>query len=135
MIKKLILPLLALGLLLAACGGSSSGPTGVTWKLVSYGPPGDEVDAVADVPTSLVFGDDGQVGGNMGCNSFGGEYEVEGSKITFGPLVSTLMACDEPIMNQETAVLGIFTDTVDYKMNGTTLTITGADGSVATFAR
>jgi heat shock protein HslJ len=127
--------LLALALLLAACGGASSALTGVTWKLVSYGPPGAEQDAVADVPTSLVFGDDGQVSGSMGCNSFGGEYKVEGNQITFGPLVSTLMACDEPIMNQESAVLKIFTGTVDYQVDGTTLTITGADGSVATFTQ
>jgi heat shock protein HslJ len=133
--KKLVISLLALALLLAACGGASSALTGVTWKLVSYGPPGAEQDAVADVPTSLVFGDDGQVSGSMGCNSFGGEYKVEGNQITFGPLVSTLMACDEPIMNQESAVLKIFTGTVDYQVDGTTLTITGADGSVATFTQ
>lgn len=135
MTKKFVIPLLALALLLAACGGAPSGLTGVTWKLVSYGTPGAEQDAVADVPTSLVFGDDGQVSGSMGCNSFGGEYKVDGNQITFGPLVSTLMACDEPIMNQESAVLKIFTGSVDYKISSTTLTITGADGSVATFTQ
>jgi heat shock protein HslJ len=133
--KRLTFPLLVLALFLAACSGSSSGLTGVTWKLVSYGPPGDELAAVTDVVTSLVFGEDGKVSGNMGCNSFGGDYTASGSQITFGPLASTLMACDPPIMNQETGVLGILSGKVDYKVSGTLLTITNADGTAATFSK
>jgi heat shock protein HslJ len=130
--KKLSLSLLLVGLLLVACSGQPS-LTGATWKLVSYGPPGDDLAAMADVPTSLVFGTDGKVNGNMGCNSFGGDYKSSGGKITFGPIMSTMMACDQPIMNQEQGVLGILMGTVDYRVADGRLTLTNADGTVATF--
>jgi heat shock protein HslJ len=36
---------------------------------------------------------DGKVMGNSGCNRLSGTYKVEGNKITFGPMISTKMAC------------------------------------------
>jgi heat shock protein HslJ/membrane-bound inhibitor of C-type lysozyme len=43
---------------------------------------------------SLKFTADGKVSGKTDCNSFGGTYTLENSKITFGPLASTLMYCE-----------------------------------------
>lgn len=40
-----------------------------------------------------------RVSGNDGCNSFSGAMEVQGSKIKFGPIISTKMAC--PGMNSQ----------------------------------
>lgn len=34
-----------------------------------------------------------EVGGNNSCNSFGGSFSLDGQKISFGNLHSTLMAC------------------------------------------
>jgi heat shock protein HslJ len=133
MLKKFTIPLAALAIFLAACGGSPSGLTGVTWHLVSYGATPDETDALPDVPTSLVFNDDGTVGGSAGCNQFGGDYETAGDQITFGPLTSTLMACEQPIMDQESAVLATLSGTVSYSIDGNTLRITGEDGTVLVF--
>jgi putative lipoprotein len=89
--------------------------------------------AAQDVETSLVFGEDGKVSGTMGCNRFGGEYETKGDQLTFGPLMSTLMGCQEPIMSQETTVMAIMSDTVSYKVDGSALILTASDGSVASF--
>jgi heat shock protein HslJ len=52
---------------------------------------------------------------------------VEGNQITFGEFVSTLMACDDPIMAQEEAAHKVMTGTAAYKIEGNTLTITKDD--------
>ena len=72
----------------------------------------------------LTFNEDGTVSGTSGCNGLGGDYTVEGDQITFGEFVSTLMACDDPIMRQEEAAHKVMTGTASYRIEGDTLTIT-----------
>lgn len=36
---------------------------------------------------------DQHVGGNSGCNNYGGEFSIKGSDISFGQMTSTMMAC------------------------------------------
>jgi len=122
--------ILFVGSMLVACA-TASPLTGATWHLVSYGSASKPTPAIPDVETSLTFDDAGKVGGNVGCNSFGGEYEIRGEKITFNTLTSTLMACEEPRMQQETAVFNLLTGTLDFKVSGNTLTISSPDGSSA----
>jgi heat shock protein HslJ len=69
----------------------------------------------------------------MGCNQFGGDYETSADQITFGPMNSTLMACEEPLMTQESAVLAMLSGTVTYQVDATRLTLTAEDGSVVVF--
>ncbi len=131
----LILLIIASSMLAACSGGASSSVVG-DWKLISYGSAGSPTPALPDTETSLAFDADGKVGGTVGCNSFGGDYTIEGETITFSAITSTLMACAEPIMEQESAVLGSLVDTVNFKVSGNTLTITSADGNSAlTFER
>jgi len=127
--KKLIILFALAGLLLAACSGSSSASPEGEWILVSYGDPASPTPAAPDVETSIVFGEDGQVNGTAGCNGFGGDYSVNDDAITFGPLVSTLMFCEGPAGEQETATFAVFVDTAGFTVDGDTLTITSADGS------
>lgn len=55
---------------------------------------------------TLEFGEDGQVGGSGGCNSYGGKYRAEGETLTFGEIESTLMACaDGQVTTQESRFL------------------------------
>ena len=108
---------------LSACSGSSSPSLVGDWKLVSY----NSTPALPEVDTNITF-DAERMGGSVGCNSFGGDYKVSGATITFGPVMSTMMACDEKIMQQEGSVLGTFVETVNFKMDGNTLTITSTDG-------
>ena len=129
--KRIILtvvPLMLLtALVLSAC--SSDSLAGTSWTLVSYGDPSNPTAAVSGVDTSLVFGSDGQVSGSMGCNGFGGDYQIKNGQIVFGSIISTLMACEEPRMSQETATFAVMSGTVEYSINGNILTITSADGS------
>jgi heat shock protein HslJ len=130
--KKSLLSVLTLitlaGLLLSACSGSSASLEG-EWSLVSYGDASSPTPALPNVETSINFDADGQFGGAVGCNSFGAEYSVSGDKITFGPILSTMMFCED-INEQESTVLGIFNDkALTVKSDGTTLTLITADGS------
>jgi heat shock protein HslJ len=83
--------------------------------------------AVPDVDASLIFGEDGTISGNVGCNSLGGEYTVDGDQITFNNLASTLMACDDVLMDQESAVLQVLSGTARFEIENETLTIVNSD--------
>ncbi len=124
-------------IILFACAssGASATPKG-EWTLVSYGDASDPTPALPDVETSINFNEDGTFGGNVGCNSFGADYKVDGDQITFGSIVSTMMFCNE-ISTQESAVLAILTDkTVSFTVNGDQLTLTSTNGaSVVALAR
>lgn len=107
---------------------------GTSWTLTSYGPASAQVPAAPDVETILEFGDDGTVSGSFGCNGLSGDYSVSGQTITFGPLISTKMACDEPRMTQENEAFKVLNGTVDFVLAGQAgdiLIITSADGSSA----
>ena len=138
--KKYLLTLLLISLALSACSGQSTpspepgAPEGSdagtligAWKLTAYGPVDAPTPAVEGVDAGLTFNGDGTVSGSSGCNGLGGDYTVEGDKITFGEFVSTLMACDEPIMVQEESAHRVMTGTATYKIAGNTLTITNND--------
>ncbi len=124
-------------IILSACSGgaASASPTG-EWTLVSYGDASNPTPALPDVETSINFNEDGTFGGNVGCNSFGADYKVDGDRITFGSIMSTMMFCNE-VSTQESAVLAILTDkTVSFTVNGDQLTLTSTDGaSVVALAR
>lgn len=125
--KKYVFALLALLILSACSSGNSASVTG-TWKLVSYGSASNQTPATADVDTSIEF-KDGQVNGNVGCNGFGGDYKVDGDRLTFGPIMSTMMFCEGPVGDQEMGTLMVLKESATFVLDGDTLTVTSADGS------
>ena len=50
----------------------------------------------------IQFGAKGEMNGNGGCNNFGGSYEVNGSRLIVGPIMSTKKACFGDVMKMET---------------------------------
>lgn len=68
--------------------------------------------------------------GNVGCNGFGGEYTVKGDTIRFGPVMSTMMFCEE-IVEQESGSLAVFQEETMFVLDGNMLTITSADGAMS----
>jgi heat shock protein HslJ len=131
--KKIILVIILTSLALAACGsaGGSAALAGTTWKLVSYGSASNPTPAVSDAKTALTFDKDGKLSGNVGCNSISGDYTLNGEQVNFGAVVTTLMACADPLMQQESAVLKMFSGTVKYTVTSGQLTLTSADGATA----
>ncbi|MBX3035519.1 MAG: META domain-containing protein [Anaerolineales bacterium] len=126
--KKIYFLLIALVVLLSACSGNSVSLEG-EWKLVAYGDSSNPTSALPNVETSINFDADNQVGGNVGCNSFGGEYKLNGNQVTFSGIFSTLMFC-EGTMDQETVFLNILSEqTLNFELSGNQLTLTSQDGS------
>ncbi|HET9913920.1 MAG TPA: META domain-containing protein [Anaerolineales bacterium] len=128
--KKYLLTLFVIALAISACTTEGAGaPLSLTgaWKLTSYGPVDGQTSAVADAEAGLTFNEDGTVTGNSGCNGLGGTYTVEGDQVTFSEVVSTLMACDDPRMEQEDAFQQVLTDSATFRIEGNTLTLTNHD--------
>ena len=48
---------------------------------------------VVDTDLTADFSADGTISGNTGCNSFRGDYTLEGEKLRVGPLTATKDAC------------------------------------------
>ncbi|MGE6698889.1 META domain-containing protein [Hyphomonas sp. NPDC076900] len=74
-------------------------------------------------PITVKFGEDGRVSGFGGCNTYGGSFGETDGKVTFGDLISTMMACLDPRAGaQEGALYAAF--------KGTATFAPGADGKV-----
>ncbi len=126
-----LLPII-FGLLLSACssGTSTTNLKDTNWKLEAYGPANNPIPSAIGVETSIKFGTDGKVSGNLGCNSMGGDYTMKGNQISFKSMFMTEMACDEPRMSQESISLSILSGTVDYIVEGDKLTIMNGENQL-----
>lgn len=112
----------------AACADTNTSLTG-DWQLISYGDASSPTPAISGVDTSVSFGEDGQFGGTVGCNTFGGEYKVNGNQVAFSGVFSTLMFC-EGTSDQESAVLAILSDkTLNFSVSGSQLTLSSESGT------
>jgi heat shock protein HslJ len=109
-------------------GGSADGSTleGVTWVLQR-----DSIDdLVADTPAEArvdILFDGGQASGASGCNRYFGDYQTDGSAITFGPLGGTQMACEEPLMDLEATYLAALEAVSEFEVSADELVLTGDD--------
>jgi heat shock protein HslJ len=103
---------------------------GATWVLKSYGDPNDLKAAVADRATTLTFDKETKrVGGNGGVNSYGGEYTIDGDKLTVSEIIHTMMASiNEALNTQETQFFKILQSAQSFEINGKELTINGTEG-------
>ena len=78
--------------------------------------------------TDLTIEQDGTVVLHTGCNSGGGTATVADSTISFGPVVTTKMACaDEAGRQTEAAVLAVIDGTVTWSITERSLTVTKGD--------
>lgn len=102
------------------------GLEGATWQLISF-VDGEGTMAQADVEATITF-EDGQVGGNAGCNRFFASYTLEGDQLTISQAGSTMMACPEPAMSQEQAFLANLGQVASYAISGAELTLFDAAG-------
>ncbi len=102
---------------------------GTTWQLdgIRIGDSVSSVPAGKRLPTLTITGD-GTVNLDTGCNSGGSTATVQDSTITFGPVMTTKMACAGKAGRQtESAVLAVLDGAVEWSITEKTLTLTKGD--------
>ncbi|SEK21152.1 META domain-containing protein [Rhodococcus maanshanensis] len=104
--------------------------TGTTWvvdQLISPTAVTTSVALETAAPT-LLIGDDGSVSGSTGCNRMTGTAQVAGDKVTFGPLATTMMACEPDVAEVERAVLGVLNGETTFTVDADRARVMQADG-------
>jgi heat shock protein HslJ len=101
---------------------------GTLWTLVSYADnEGETVEVLPGTEVTAQF-NDGTVSGTAGCNNYFASYELDGDQLTVELGGSTMMACEEAIMVQESAYMSNLAASAAFLITGNRLQIAGADG-------
>jgi heat shock protein HslJ len=101
-----------------------------TWRVAAV----DGADAGPDPERApwLTFDGDGQVYGFAGVNRVRGTWTLDGDTVTFGPLVTTLMAGPEPAMRLEAALTRLLDGPLTLTESGGARVLRAADGRAVT---
>ena len=149
MTPRLAIALLALtGLALAACGSDDPGTepdpvddtaadsddggsaaTVTTADLAGMGFASSTVtgyDLVEGSEITMNFLDD-RVSVDAGCNIMNGGFEIADGAFTASQLASTMMACEQPLMDQDMWVGAFRSSSPTIALAGSTLTLTGCN--------
>jgi len=105
--------------LLNGCGGEkvAADPlAGTQWQVGAYDKAGGMTSPVAGTQLTAEFAE-GQVRGTAGCNSYAAAYTVDGDSLSIAQPVATMMACEQPIMDQETAFLSALASAKSFKQD------------------
>ena len=105
---------------------------GTSWVLTDFNLNNDPVQG--DAMISAAFAD-GQVSGSAGCNNYNATVSSEGGQaLTIGPAISTMMACEEPAMSQETKYLSALQGAMQwsYYLGNLAITYQTEDGNIGT---
>jgi len=107
-------------------------PVGVEWRLTSYLNRANVLTPVTGIkPVTALFDSSGKLSGSGGCNQYSAAYSVSGTSITISQSATTLMACEESVMQQESMYLADLTKASSYSNTpGDTLTFYDASGAV-----
>jgi heat shock protein HslJ len=120
-------------LLLAGCSTPSSPVSaleGPTWVLRDI----DDASIMDGSYADLTIGADGSFHGNASCNGYGGKASVGRETITFGPVISTKMACTPSgTMQQEAHFLNAFDRVAHWHVAGRALSFLDADGKTVLY--
>jgi len=107
--------------------------TETDWVLVGLGDRANPAGAGGrPVTLRIETGANAIAAGFAGCNQYTGPYSIRGDSISFGPSVSTRMACNEG-MDVEYGYLATLPQVVRYSVADSTLTFFGESGALATF--
>ena len=124
-LKTISVMLVVLGILLTACSSKPS-LSGTKWRLTHLA--SQPVLTETEVTLNL---ESGALGGNDGCNSYGGSYTIDGSTIKVGTdIISTMMYCNEQIQTQTNAFYQALLDAATYNLTGGKLSLMDSSGTV-----
>jgi len=103
--------------------------TNTYWRLVELaGEPTEVVEGQRE-PHLRLIQEGNRVAGSGGCNRLSGSYQLDGTRLSFGSVATTRMACPGG-MEQEQAFLAALDGITGYLVTGETLQIWGEDGAV-----
>jgi heat shock protein HslJ len=110
---------------LAACTSSSRGGesdlTAQGWILSTI----MDQSLVPGSSITAQFTSDGKVSGSAGCNRYSGTYTVSGNSLQLSsPMASTMMACEQALMDQESAYFKALGEVKTFSISGDQLTLT-----------
>lgn len=104
--------------------------TGHTYLSTSVTVDGEPRPLVDGSRIRLVI-DERSVGADAGCNSLGGEYEMDGDRLVVNGLAMTEMGCDPALMEQEDWLVDLLTAGPVLALDGDRLTLTSGDTVVS----
>ena len=104
---------------------------GTTWVLTSIQTGSDSMSSPIWGAEATAIVEDGAIGGTTGCNSYSGEFAVDGANIEIGELIQTEMYCTEPegVMEQEADYLEALSRAGSYEIVRERLTLFDAEGT------
>ncbi len=101
----------------------------IIWDVTSFvNADGEMIESIPGAEPTVRM-EDGQIGGSGSCNNYFGSYTLDGDQLTIEQVGATMMACPEPLMNQETAFLAALESVASYTLDGDTLTLLDSDGN------
>ena len=101
------------------------------WRLVELSP---ELPLGAVRAEAVFDADARRVSGSAGCNRFTGSFTTDGDRLSIGPLATTRMACPEPQMRIEEAVLRTLAAARRWTQTDSTLVIETGTGDRLIFS-
>ena len=117
--------------------GAAALPSGL-WRVTAHGDPAAPEYPVAGTEITLDFNhEEGRISGSAGCNRFGGTFSVDGSELSFGPLMATKKMCLEPegVMAQENMILGALQAVTRFSREGDRATLHYGEGQGLVLSR
>lgn len=107
--------------------------SGTVWQVTAYNNGRQAVVSVlADTELTALFGDDGSLSGNGGCNQFNTTYAVDGANIKVDPAIAmTRRSCAPEVMDQEQEYLAALVSAATYRVSGNELEMRTADDALA----
>lgn len=130
---------LALALVLTACGdddgdvstdGNGGSSSEVTFDdlvgktFVSTAVTGHDLVDGSEINLTFI---DGRLSALAGCNTQNGDADVIDGKLTAGPLASTMMGCEDALMEQDQWLAGFLEGEPAVALDGDVLTLTSGD--------
>lgn len=105
---------------------------GTAWTLTTVATPDTQAvsSTIAGTKVTALL-DAGDISGSGGCNSYHGSYEAgEAQSLSFGPVASTKMMCEQDVSGQEQAYFAALDATASYAIDGDQLTLSDDSGQL-----
>jgi heat shock protein HslJ len=104
-------------------------PVRGTWQVTAFASGNAVTSPLAGTEIDVTFGI-ASVGGFSGCNSFSGTYGTNGNVVRISRLATTRIACEQEVMDQETAFLEALQGAALIETRGPSLNLTDLRGSI-----